>query len=224
MYTSIPAFLKISFPFRSPQSTEFSELYSRFLLVTYLLYTVSTVYIYAFPNLTIHLEKWYRWTYLQSRKKRHREQTNKYMGTKWEREGGEMNWETRTFRTHSFLTVSWTARRSNQSILKEINPEYSLEGPMLKLKCQSFGHLMQRADLLEKTLMLGKIEGRRRRGWQKMIWLGDIINSMKMKWANSGRRWWTGKPGVMQSMGSKRVRHDWAIEQQELTQRICQEE
>ena len=78
------------------------------------------------------------------------------------------------------LTVPWTARRSNQSILKEINPEYSLEGLMLKLKLQSFGHLMQRADSFEKTLMLGKIESRRRRGWQKMRWLDGITNSMDM--------------------------------------------
>ena len=72
------------------------------------------------------------------------------------------------------------ARRSNQSILKEISPEYSLEGLMLKLKLQSFGHLMQRADSFEKTLMLGKIEGRRRRGWQKMRWLDGITDSMDM--------------------------------------------
>ena len=70
-----------------------------------------------------------------------------------------------------FLSVPWTARRSNQSILKEISPEYSLEGLMLKLKLQYFGHLMRRTDSLEKTLMLGKIEGRRRRGWQRMRWL-----------------------------------------------------
>ena len=76
------------------------------------------------------------------------------------------------------LRVPWTARRSNQSILKEINPEYSLEGPMLKLKIQYFGHLMWRADSLEKTLMLGKIEGRRRRGQQKMRLLDGITNSM----------------------------------------------
>ena len=74
----------------------------------------------------------------------------------------------------------WTSRRSNQSILKEINPEYSLAGLMLKLKLQYLGHLMQRADSLEKTLMLGKIEGRRRRGWQRMRWLDSIINSMDM--------------------------------------------
>ena len=74
------------------------------------------------------------------------------------------------------LTVPWTARRSNQLVLKEISPEYSLEGLMLKL--QHFGHLMWRADPFEKTLMLGKIEGRRRRGWQRMRWLDDITNSM----------------------------------------------
>ena len=78
------------------------------------------------------------------------------------------------------LRVPWTARRSNQSILKEISPEYSMEGLMLKLKLQYFGHLMQRADSLEKTLMLGKIEGRRRRGWQRMRWLDDIIDSVNI--------------------------------------------
>ena len=78
------------------------------------------------------------------------------------------------------LRVPWTARRSNQSILKESSPEYSLEGLMLKLKLQYFGHLMQRTDLLEKTLILGKIEGRRRRGQQRMRWLGGIIDSMDM--------------------------------------------
>ena len=76
------------------------------------------------------------------------------------------------------MRVPWTARRSNQSILKEINPEYSLEGQMLKLKLQYFGHLMQRADSLEKTLMLRKIEGRRRRGRQRMRWLDGITDSM----------------------------------------------
>ena len=79
-----------------------------------------------------------------------------------------------------FLRVPWTARRSNQSILKEISPEYSLEGLMFKLKVQSFGHLMWRSDSLEKTLMLGKIEGRRRRGRQRMRWLGGITDSMDM--------------------------------------------
>ena len=76
--------------------------------------------------------------------------------------------------------VPWTSRRSNQSILKEISPEYSLEGLMLKLKLQYFGHLMWRTNSLEKTLMLGKIEGRRRRGWQRMRWLDGITDSMDM--------------------------------------------
>ena len=78
------------------------------------------------------------------------------------------------------MRVPWTARRSNLSILKEISPEYSLEGLMLKLKLQYFGHLMRRAHSLEKTLMLGKIEGRRKRGRQRMRWLDDITNSMDM--------------------------------------------
>ena len=78
------------------------------------------------------------------------------------------------------MRVPWTARRSNQSILKEISPEYSLEGLMLKLKLQYFGHLMRRTDSLEKTLMLGKIEGRRRRGQQRMRWVDGITNSMDL--------------------------------------------
>ena len=78
------------------------------------------------------------------------------------------------------LRVPWTARRSNQSILKEISPEYSLEVPMLKLKLQYFGHWMQRTNSLEKTLMLGKIKGGRRRGWQRMKWLDGITDSMDM--------------------------------------------
>ena len=78
------------------------------------------------------------------------------------------------------MRVPWTARRSNQSILKEISPEYSLEGPILKLKLQYFGHLMQRTDSFEKTLMLGKTEGRRRRGQQRMKWLDGITSLMDM--------------------------------------------
>ena len=78
------------------------------------------------------------------------------------------------------LRVPWTARRSNQSILKEISPEYSLEGLILKLKLQYFGHLMRRTDSLEKTLMVGKIEGRKRRGWQRMRWLDGVTDSMDM--------------------------------------------
>ena len=81
------------------------------------------------------------------------------------------------------LQVPWTARRSNQSILKETSPECSLEGLMLKLKIQFFGHLMRRTDSLEKILMLGKTEGRRRRGWQRMRWLDGITDSMNMKWS-----------------------------------------
>ena len=78
------------------------------------------------------------------------------------------------------MRVPWTARRSNQSILKQINPEYALEGLMLKLKFQYFGHLMQRTDSLEKTLVLGKIEGKRRKGQQRMRWLDSITDSMDM--------------------------------------------
>ena len=78
------------------------------------------------------------------------------------------------------MRVPWTARRSNQSILKELSPEYSLEGLMLKLKFQYFGHLMRRTDSFEKTLMLGKIEGRKRRGQQRMKWLDGITNSIDM--------------------------------------------
>ena len=110
------------------------------------------------------------------------------------------------------LRIPWSARRSNQSILKEISPEYSLEGLMLKLKLQCFGHLMRRDDSFEKTLMLGKIEGRRRRGRQRMRWLDGITDSMDMSLSKLRSWWWTGRPGVLQSMGSQRVGHDWVTE------------
>ena len=113
------------------------------------------------------------------------------------------------------LRVPWAAKRSNQSILKEINPEYSLDGLTLKLKLQHFGHLMRRADSLEKTLMLGKIEGRRKRGWQRMRWLDGITTKWTWVWASS-RRWGrTRKPGVLLSMGPQRVTHDRVTEQQQ---------
>ena len=108
------------------------------------------------------------------------------------------------------LRVPWTAWRSNHSIQKEIKPKYSLEG--LKLKLQYFGHLMQRADSLDKTVMLGKIEGRRRREQQRMRWLDGIIDTQcTWVWA-SCRRWRTGKPGMLQSMGLQKSQtqlSDW---------------
>ena len=111
------------------------------------------------------------------------------------------------------MRVPWTTRRSNQSILKEINPEYSLEGLMLKLKLQYFGHLMRRADSLEKTLMLGKIEVRRRRGRQRMRWLDCITDSMNRKLSKLQEIVKTGEPGMLQSMGLQRGKQDLATEQ-----------
>ena len=158
------------------------------------------------------------------------------------------NWCFWTVVLRRLLRVPWTARRSNQSILKEISPEYSLEGLLLKLKLWYFGHMMQRMDSLEKTLILGKTEGKRRKGWQRMKWLGSITDSMDMNlskfreimedtrawyatgdnrgwdgwmasltqwtwiWINSRSWWWTGRPGVLQSMESQRAGHNWATE------------
>ena len=108
------------------------------------------------------------------------------------------------------LRVSWTARRSNQSILKKISPEYSLEGLMLKLKFQYFGHLMWRANSLEKPLMLGKIEGKRRRGQQRTRWLNGITNSMDM----SLRKFWE----IVKDKGSLAGCSAWGCKQSDMTQ------
>ena len=109
------------------------------------------------------------------------------------------------------LRVPWTARRSNQSILKEISPRCSLEGLMLNLRLQYFGHLMQRADTLEKTLMLGKIEDRRRRGWQRMRWLDVITNSTDM---SLGKLWELVGQGGLVSYGS------WGRKESDTTEQL----
>ena len=111
------------------------------------------------------------------------------------------------------LRVPWIARRSNQLVLKEISSEYSLEGLMLKLKLQYFGHVMQKTDTLEKTLILGSLKARGKgdeRGWDG--WMTSPTR-WTWVWASSGCWWGTGKPGVLQSMGPQRVRHSWVTEQ-----------
>ena len=131
-------------------------------------------------------------------------------------------WESRTrkkaehWRTDAFelwcwrrlLRVPWRAKRSNQSILNKISPEYSLVGLMLKLKLQYSGHLIWGTDSFEKTVMLGKTEGKRR-GWQRMRWLDGIIAWMDMSLSKLGSWWWIGKPGVLQSMGLQIIGRDW---------------
>ena len=110
------------------------------------------------------------------------------------------------------MRVPWTARRSNQSILKEISPEYSLEALMLKLKLQYFGHLMRRADSLEKTLMLGKIEGRRRREQQRMRWLAGITNSIGHKFEQA--------LGVGDGQGGVVCCSPWGRKESDMTERL----
>ena len=114
--------------------------------------------------------------------------------------------------------VPWTARRSNQSILKEISPEYSLEGLMLKLILQYFGLLMWKTDSVEKTLILGKIEGGRRRDNRRWVCWMALPTQWTWVWVNSGSWWWTGRLGVLQSMSSQKVGHDWVTE---VNWRIC---
>ena len=127
----------------------------------------------------------------------------------------------RSLTVHGVPRVGHDLATKPPPIPKAINPEYSLERLMLRLKLQCFGHMMRRADSLEKTLMLGKTEDRRRRGQQSMRWLNGITR-WTWVWASSGRWWRAGKPGVLQSMGSQRVGHDSATEQHRVVETIMQ--
>ena len=124
-------------------------------------------------------------------------------------------WKTDAFELwcwRRLLRVPWTARESNQSILKEISPECSLEGLMLKLKHQYFGHLMGRSDSMEKTLLLGKMRAGGEgddRGWDG--WMASLTQWTRV-WVNSGSWWWTGRPGALRFIGSRRVGQDWVTE------------
>ena len=122
------------------------------------------------------------------------------------------NWCFWTVVLEKTLESPLDCKEIKQSILKEISPVHSLEGLILKLKLQYFGHLMWRTDSLEKTLMLRKIEARRKRGWQRMRWLDGSWTQETWLWASLGRWWRTEKPGVLRSMGSQRVGHDWVTE------------
>ena len=124
------------------------------------------------------------------------------------------NWCFQSVVQEKTLKVPWTARRSNQSVLKEINPEYLLERLILKLKLQYFGHLMERADSLEKILMLGKIEGKRRGEQQRIKWLDSIVDSVDMNLSKLWREWRTEVPSVLQFMRWQRIGRDSETEQQ----------